>query len=151
MKQLIVLACLVLLFSCDRKEVPTEDQFTTQFELFSIGYYDHFQSFDPPLTLDISSEPTLLDLSLSDSIAVKFYTTQRAIDYHNGNPPVIEFAGSLIFLERVNGEWNSIVGDESYLDSIQLNQWISQEIFMSNCDSEDDYFSVDFRYQVAQN
>lgn len=151
MKQLIIFFVSIFLFSCDKQTSSTQDELTTQFELFSIGYYDHFETFDPPLTLDVSSEPILLDLKLSDSIAVKYYSTKRAIDYHDGNPPVMELAGSLIFLERVNGEWNSIVGDEVYLDSIRLNQWVGQEIYMSNCDSDDDYFSVDFRYQVAQN
>lgn len=151
MKQLIGLLFTIILLSCDKKTSSADVQFHTQLELHSISYYDHAESFAPPLTLDISSEPVLLDLKSSDSIAVKYYLTERAIDYHDGKPPVKQLAGNLIFLERMNGEWSSIPKGEPHLDSIRFGKWIGQEIYLSNCDTGDDYFSVDYRYLVAKN
>jgi hypothetical protein len=143
------LIIVIALFSCEKKQT-TKPEYFSELEIYSLEYYDQFEEYNPPLKIRVSSEPEILDLDFHPSLAVKYYSTKLTVDSLDGNPPIKLMAGNLIFLEKVDGEWKSMAGDEKNLKRIKTDEKFKEKLSVHLNESGDTYFTVDYSYSITK-
>ncbi|MFY0688196.1 MAG: hypothetical protein JXQ90_13575 [Cyclobacteriaceae bacterium] len=158
----ISIAIIFVVLACDQQPAATSDVTTplieltyyAELEIHGIKYYDDMRTFNPPLMMSVSSEPTIIQMDGQPILAASYRTKEMTVDSLDGTLPSKQWVGNLIFLEKVDGQWQSI-GDEDQSWAAEMTpiELISKErriTYDGRNDAGEYSFEIDYSYTVVK-